>query len=142
MRPPRIVLDTNVLVARLRSRRGASFRLLELVGTDQFEIALSVPLVLEYEDVLNRHLDSIGLATSDIRAVIDYLCSIGHRQNIFYLWRPFLADPKDDLVFELAVAADGEGVVTFNVRDFAGVDHFGKWILTPRDFLLRIGAIA
>lgn len=71
---PRVVLDTNVLVAGLRSRRGASFRLLSEVGRGKFEIALSVPLVLEYEDALLRHAAVTGLSTADVDAVLDYLC--------------------------------------------------------------------
>lgn len=141
MKRPRVVLDTNVLVAALRSRRGASFLLLEKVGTDAFEIALSVPLVLEYEDVLVRHRPETGLGPRDIATVIDYLCSVAHRQDIFYLWRPFLRDPKDDMVLELAVAAECEGIVTFNARDLAEARQFGKWVLTPRDFLQRIGVL-
>ncbi len=51
---PQVVIDTNVVVAGLRSKLGAAFKLLALVGTGQFEIHLSVPLVFEYEDVLLR----------------------------------------------------------------------------------------
>ena len=69
------------------------------------------------------------------------MSAIGHRKRIYYLWRPFLRDPKDDHVLELGVAANCEGIVTFNVRDFAGVDQFGLWIMTPREFLARIGEI-
>lgn len=139
MGPPKIVLDTNVLVAGLRSRRGASFRLLQLSGTGRFEIAISVALVLEYEDVLMRHAGTVGLEESEIADVLDYLCAVGHRGRIYYLWRPFLRDPKDDHLLELAVAANSEGIVTFNTRDFAGVDRFGLWAMTPREFLDRIG---
>jgi putative PIN family toxin of toxin-antitoxin system len=139
MELPKIVLDTNVLVAGLRSRHGASFRLLQLLGTGRFEVAISVPLVLEYEDVLMRHVRMVGFDETEIAAVIDYLCAVGQRQRIYYLWRPFLRDPKDDLVLELAVAAICEGIVTFNAKDFAGVDRFGLWVMTPRQFLVRIG---
>jgi predicted nucleic acid-binding protein len=127
------------LVAGLRSRRGASFRVLELLGTDRFEIAISVALVLEYEDVLMRDATTLGLDKTDVAAVLDYLCAIGHREQIYYLWRPFLRDPKDDHLLELGVAANCEGIVTFNVRDFAGVEQFGLWIMAPREFLTRIG---
>jgi putative PIN family toxin of toxin-antitoxin system len=136
---PKIVLDTNVLVAGLRSRRGASFRLLSLLGSGRFEIAISVALVLEYEDVLMRDVAALGLEETDIADVLDYVCAVGHRERIYYLWRPFLRDPKDDHLLELGVAANCEGIVTFNVRDFAGVDQFGLWIMTPREFLARIG---
>jgi predicted nucleic acid-binding protein len=138
---PCIVLDTNILVAAIRSRRGASFRLLEQVGQGRFEVVLSVALVFEYEEVLDRHRVAAGLEKSDIRDLLDYLCVVGRHQEIFYLWRPFLPDPDDDHILELAVAAGCDGIVTFNVRDFAGADRFGLWIETPRVFLRRIGAL-
>jgi predicted nucleic acid-binding protein len=128
---PRIVVDTSVLVAGLRSRRGAAFRLLREVGKSRFEIALSVPLVLEYEDVLLRLADDIGLSPGDIDALLDYFCRVAHLQRIFFLWRPLLHDAKDDLVLEVAVAAECEAVVTYNVRQFAGAERFGIQILEP-----------
>ena len=140
MKQPLIVLDTNVIVAALRSRRGASFRLLERVGTNQFDIILCVPLFLEYEDVLNRHHEAIGLSRDDIRGVLDYLCRVARHQSIFYLWRPFLPDPKDDMVLEAAVAGEAKKIVTFNRKDFVGVEQFGVDVLAPREFIERIGA--
>ncbi len=139
MSEPRIVLDTNVLVAGLRSRRGASFRLLSEVGRGGFEIALSVPLVLEYEDVLLRQRKATGLSTADIDAIVNYLCSVGILQRVFYLWRPQLPDPGDDFVLELAVAASCGTVVTHNIRDFQGAARFGIKVMTPFAFLRQIG---
>jgi predicted nucleic acid-binding protein len=138
---PRIVVDTSVLVAGLRSRRGAAFRLLREVGKSRFEIALSVPLVLEYEDVLLRLADDIGLSPGDIVALLDYFCRVAHLQRIFFLWRPLLPDAKDDLVLEVAVAAECEAVVTYNVRQFAGAERFGIQILEPGPFLRKIGVL-
>jgi putative PIN family toxin of toxin-antitoxin system len=140
MKSPRIVLDTNVVVAALRSRRGASFRLLELVGTECFDIVVSVPLILEYEDVLKRLDHELGLSIEDIRNVLDYLCQIARRQSIFYLWRPFLPDPKDDMVLEVAVAGEADAIVTFNRKDFIGIERFGLELLTPPEFVKMIGA--
>jgi len=138
---PRVVVDTNVLVAGLRSRRGASFRLLSEVGKGRFEMALSVPLVLEYEDALLRlrHSDVTRLNQGDVDALLDYFCSVAHLQQIFYLWRPILPDPKDDLLLELAVAARCQSIVTFNRRDFAGVDKFGVSVVEPGPFLSGLG---
>lgn len=141
MKRPSIVLDTNVLVAALRSRRGASFRLLELVGRDRFTLNVSVPLVLEYEDVLLRMTAELGLAGRDVRDLLDYLCSVANNQAIFFLWRPRLRDPKDDMVLELAAAAGCKTIITFNLRDFVGVAEFGVRAITPRDFLQEIGEI-
>jgi len=131
----RVVLDTNILVAATRSRRGASFHLLSLLGRGDFEIALSVLLVLEYEDVLVRHLGSSELTGDDIGVLSDYLCKVGKRQEVFFLWRPKLRDRGDDMVLEVAVAAACEGIVTFNRRDFAGAEEFGLNLYAPGQFV-------
>ena len=137
-----VVLDTNILVAGLRSRRGASFRLLSLVGADSsFEINLSVPLVLEYEDVLKRPGAVSRLTGDDIDGVLDYICSVAHHREIYFLWRPVLRDPKDDMVLEVAVEACCEFIVTPNLRDFRGVERFGIRAVTPSEFLREIGEI-
>ena len=139
---PRVVVDTNVLVAGLRSNRGASYRLLTEVGRGRFEIALSVPLVLEYEDALLRHQAQTGLTRRDVDAVLDYFCSVGHLQTIFFLWRPLLPDPKDDMVVELAVAAGCRTIVTYNVRDFRSAQGLGVAPQVPAEFLKSIGVLS
>lgn len=131
----RVVLDSSVLVAALRARRGASFAVLQALRAGQFEIAVSVPLVLEYEAVLIRHATELGLLHAEAIGVVDYLCAIGHPQEIHFLWRPTLSDPGDEFVLELAVAAGAVSVVTHNVRDFRGALPFNIRVLTPGDFL-------
>jgi putative PIN family toxin of toxin-antitoxin system len=137
---PRVVVDTNVVVAGLRSRRGVAFRLLSEIGKGRFDIALSVPLVLEYEDVLLRP-QAGKLGQADVDAILDYFCRVAHLQQIFFLWRPFLTDPKDDMLLELAVAARCQSIVTYNVRDFAGTEMFGISVLEPGPFLSGIGVL-
>lgn len=139
MKPPQIVIDTNVLVAGLRSNRGASFRLLELVGTKHFGINLSVPLMFEYEAVLNRESLQLSVSHSAIEAVLDFHSTVARHHTIFFLWRPFLRDPKDDLVLELAVKAECDFIITYNKRDFQGVDQFGLRAVEPKEFLTLIG---
>ena len=134
----KIVIDTNVLVSALRSRRGASFKLVSVLPSDEFSIAISVPLVLEYEDALKR-LESSAITSQDIGNFVDFLCKIGHHQEIFFLWRPFLPDPSDDHVLEVAVAAGCDAIVTYNKRDFKGIERFGLRVLDPREFLSEIG---
>jgi len=138
MKTPDIVLDTNVIVATLRSRKGASNRLLSLVGTHKFEIHDSVPLILEYEDVLQRQRAELGLSQEDVADFIDSLCSMAHHHKIYFLWRPVLSDANDDLVLELAVTARCQYIVTHNIRDFKGSDQFGIKSITPREFLRTI----
>ena len=121
---------------------GASYRLLSAIGTRRLEMALSVPLVLEYEDALLRDLAATGLSRADVEAVLDYSCSVAHQQEIFFLWRPYLPDPKDDMLLELAVAASCQIIVTHNLRDFAGGGRFGIEALSPAVFLTRIGVLA
>lgn len=140
MTAPNIVIDSNVLVAGLRSNKGQAFRLLQLVGTGQFVTHLSVPLVLEYEDVLLRPELALPVSVAVIEAVINYHCAVSQHHQIFYLWRPFLRDPQDDMVLELAVKANCDYIVTYNKRDFAGVEkQFGIQITTPGEFLAQWG---
>jgi putative PIN family toxin of toxin-antitoxin system len=134
-----IVLDTNVLFAGLLSRLGASFRVLELIQDGRVRPALSVPLVLEYEMVLKREADMLGLTFRDVEAVLDFLCGVGRLQSIHFLWRPTLRDPRDELVLELAVAARCSHIVTHNVRDFAGAESYGVSALRPADYLHHLG---
>jgi len=133
-----VVIDTNVLVAAMRSRRGASARLVSLIGTDRFDIALSVPLFLEYEAALSRLL-GLSLETKDVEAVLDYVLSVGERRAVFYLWRPVLRDPQDEMVLELAVAAQCDSIITYNKADFRGAERFGVRVIDPREFLVELG---
>lgn len=139
MKLPQIVVDTNVLVAGLRSRRGASYRLLDLVGRGHFEVNVSVPLVMEYEDVLSRQHIQLPVSREAVDALIDYFCLVGIQHQIFFLWRPFLRDPKDDMVLELAVKAECEYIITHNVKDFRGAEKFNLQVLTPGEFLVERG---
>jgi predicted nucleic acid-binding protein len=109
--------------------------MLSRVGTGAYEIVVSVPLVLEYEDVLMRQLAEVPLTGDDVAALVDYICSVAVHQEIYFLWRPQLRDAGDDLVLELAVAAGCDAVVTHNVRDFVGASRFNVQVLTPAAFL-------
>ena len=132
----RVVLDTDVLVSALRSSLGASYALVSMLPPPQFEIALSVPLYLEYQDVLTRPEHMTGAASRDqILAFLRYLAGIAMPQEIFFLWRPWLSDPKDEMVLELAVAARCQYIVTYNLKDFRNIDSFGTVVITPPDFL-------
>ncbi|QQR80761.1 MAG: putative toxin-antitoxin system toxin component, PIN family [Deltaproteobacteria bacterium] len=134
-----VVFDTNVLVSTLRSRRGASFKLLSLIDQGLYQLHLSVPLLFEYESVLKRDCAHSKLLQSDIDDVLNYLCQVSKKKNIFYLWRPQLKDPKDDFILELAVESRCKFIVTFNKKDFVGSEPFGITPILPKDFLKILG---
>ena len=129
------VIDTNVLHAGLYSSRGASYQILRMVENGRLTPILSATLVFEYEDVLRRKRKMLRLSDAAIDAILDGLCSRGECRSIHFLWRPQLADPKDDHVLELSVAADGADIVTHNIHDFARATSFGMRIITPAQLL-------
>ncbi len=134
----RVVIDTNVLVAALRSRRGSSFRLIQLLGDRRWRPCVSVPLALEYEDVLKREFMRSAITADDVDRLLDYLFSVASLVEVHFSLRPALRDPDDDRILELAARA-GAMIVTFNVRDFVGAEAFGVRVLRPGEFLRLIG---
>jgi putative PIN family toxin of toxin-antitoxin system len=130
-----IVLDTNVLVAALRSRRGAAYQLVSRLPAEHFVMNLSVPLVLEYEEALHQHREVLGLTTTDIADFLDFVCAKANLHEIFFLWRPMLTDPDDEMLLELAVKARCQHIVTYNTRNFRGAEKFGITVVTPKAFL-------
>ena len=136
-----VVLDTNVLVSAIRSRNGASFKLLSLVGTDSFKLVVSVPLVFEYEYAMLKTADLCELDSFVVHDILDFVCASAKHQDIFFLWRPTLRDSSDDMVLEVAVASGADGIVTFNKRDFAKADRFDLKIYSPGEFLKSEGLL-
>lgn len=130
-----VIIDTNVLIAGLRSQSGASHEVLRRIGTGRFDIAISVPLVLEYELVAKRMHRELGLGIRDIDDIIDYICSVGIAFEIHYLWRPLLRDPKDDMILEIAANSQANAIITHNTRDFDKASELGITVMTPKDFL-------
>ena len=99
---------------------------------------MSVALLFEYEDVLKRYSRKLGIKHADIDALLDVFCVLCTFHKIHYLWRPFLPDPKDDHVLELAVASGVKTITTFNRADFKGVEKFGVKIISPQKVLEEI----
>lgn len=137
----RIIIDTNVLVAALRSRRGASHKLLMLLGSEKFAISVSVSLVLEYEDAAKRLIGSTEWSERGIDDILDYICAVADHQPVYYLWRPFLKDAGDDMVLEAAVAAGCDFIVTYNKADFQLAERFGLRVVTAKEFLEEMGEL-
>jgi len=137
----RIVLDTKVLVAALRSDAGASRRLLERALDQRYVLLLSVPLMIEYESVLVRpeHLDVSNLSTREVGVILDALAAVGEAVRLSFLWRPMLNDPADDMVLETAVNGRAELLVTFNRRHFArAAEFFEVTIASPGEALRHL----
>lgn len=144
MKVYQIILDTNVLVAALRSANGASYRLLKLLHNkdERFRINVSTSIVLEYEAVLKREIHRQGKDISIIDKFIDDLISVADRHPIFYLLRPYLKDADDDFILELAFSSAADYIVTYNTNNFTRAKSFGVDIIKPKDFLQKIGDIA
>lgn len=132
-----LVIDTNVLIAAARSNAGASFELLRLfaAGDTRWQWNISTALLLEYEAVLNREQHRQGRSLAVMNRFLDDLAARANRHAIFYLIRPFLTDPNDDLILELAVASASDYIVTHNRDDFRDAGRFGLGVLTPGEFL-------
>ena len=139
MKRYKIVVDTNVIVSALKSRNGYSFKLLKMIDNRNFALAISVPIIFEYEYAISNNISEITLAQSDIDSILDYICFIGEKREIFYLWRPFLSDPKDDMFLETAVESNSDYIITFNKKDFQGIEKFNIKTVTPKEFLTMIG---
>lgn len=132
----RIIFDTNVLAAALRSKSGASFALLSMLPSPKFELALSLPLYMEYLDVLMRpEVKPAEISNAEILDFIDEILLNAQTKNIYFLWRPWLKDEKDDMILELAIASQADYIVTFNLKDFRNIELFGIEAIAPKDFL-------
>jgi putative PIN family toxin of toxin-antitoxin system len=135
--PVQIVIDTNVLVAAARSNTGASFELLRLfaAGDARWQWNISTALLLEYEAVLKREQHRQGLSLTVVDRFLDDVVARANRHAIFYLIRPFLADPNDELILELGIASGSRYIVTYNRDDFRDAGRFGLAVVTPAEFL-------
>lgn len=132
----RLVLDTDVMVAALRSNRGTSRQLLMAAVEGVFLVLAPVPLMIEYEAVLTRpeHLEAIALTSREVNQVLDALAHVSIPVVLRFLWRPRLKDPADEMVLETAVNGGADWLVTFNVRHLAeGARDFGIRVMKPAE---------
>jgi len=135
------VLDTDVVVAAMRSPRGASAELLRRIDKGRATMLLSVALALEYEAkcMLAEHRLAAGLNIDDAGAYIDGLIAIAERVQSHFRWRPQLRDPVDEMVLEAAVNGRASAIVTFNERDLHPArQSFGIAVVRPGETLRRI----
>jgi putative PIN family toxin of toxin-antitoxin system len=134
----RVALDTNVLVAALRSDRGASRQLLLGALERSYQLVASVPLMIEDEAVLSRaeHVLASGLSAEEVQTLLDAVAMVVDPVRLAYLWRPLLRDTEDDMVLETAINGRAEILVTLNLRHFeAAKGMFDVVILSPADAL-------
>ncbi len=136
-----IVVDTNVFVAALRSKRGAANFLVNGLDDERWQLNLSNALVLEYEDVLGREEMRTFISSAEINKTINAVCSISRFHKIFYLWRFLSRDPDDNFILELAIKANADFIITFNKKDLSRAIEFGVTLVTPREFLESVGDI-
>ena len=138
---PRVVVDTSVVVAGLRSQLGASNRILTFVAERQLVPLVTTALFLEYEDVLNRPEQRLatGMAKEDVSGFLAALASAAEPVDVHFMWRPQLTDPADELVLEAAVNGRASAIVTHNVRDFLpAARDFEIEVVTPGVMVQRM----
>ncbi len=134
-------MDTDTIVAAMRSPTGASAALLRAARVGHVTLPATAPLCLEYEDVCSRpeHMAAAGFGPADLAVFLDALVDLVEPVNAWFLWRPQLRDPGDELVLEAAVNGRAAAIATFNRRDFRSVaDRFGIDILLPAEAIRRL----
>lgn len=132
------VLDTNILYAALRSRRGASRRVIDLVLDGAVVAHVSVPLVLEYEEVLLHEADALNVTPREIRIVIAAFVEQAKGHTVHFRWPEYVRDPDDTHVLNTAVAASCPHLVTFNKSNFHRASARNVKLLAPREFLAQV----
>lgn len=136
-----MILDTDVIIAALRSTKGASAEIVRRVLRGEICIELTVAMALEYEAVATReeHLIAGELTSIEALNLIDNLVVLAKPVEIHFRWRPQLRDVDDEMVLEAAINADDRTIVTFNARDFAGAaERFDVKILSPGEILEKL----
>ncbi|MCC5631073.1 PIN domain-containing protein [Nostoc sphaeroides CHAB 2801] len=112
-----------------------------ILNNRRWQLNVSTTLVFEYEEILKREKEQLGLIDEDIDNVIETLCRIANRCSIFYLWRPVARDPDDDFLIDLAVKCQADFIITYNQKDLQAAQKFGVRVVSPKEFLQIVGEI-
>lgn len=139
----RVVLDTDIVVAALRSPRGGSAEVLRLARAGRLQLVASMALLLEYESVATRpdQLRAIGASRRQVLSALDDIAALADEAQRHFRWRPQLRDAADEMVLEAAINGRARFLMTFNRRDFgAAPARFGVLLCTPADFLRSLQA--
>ena len=137
----RVVFDTSVIVAGMRSRLGASNRLLTAVAQGRVRPLVTTAVFLEYEAVLLRaeHRLATGMSEADVAGFLAALAASAEPVEISFRWRPQLRDPVDELMLEAAVNGRAVALVTHDLADFSPVaSRFAVRLLTPSQALKEL----
>jgi putative PIN family toxin of toxin-antitoxin system len=137
----RVVADTDVIVAAMRSPGGATAAILRAARQSKITLLVSVPLAVEYEATCSEaeHRLAAGLSEREVEIFLDAVMAMAEPVKTHFLWRPQLRDPGDEMVLETAVNGRADGLVTFDVRDFGTVPaRFGIELMIPREVLGRM----
>ena len=133
-----ITVDTNILIAALLSKNGASHQILRLIINEKIKLALSTNVLLEYDDVTKRDevLNKSKFTKEQIEDLLDLLALLAHKHEIYFRLRPNLTDENDNLFIECAFASGSKYLITSNVRDFENgeLKGFGFKVVTPKQF--------
>src|SRR5713226_5475739 len=137
----KVVLDTDVIVAAMRSPGGASAEILRKARQDRVTLLVSVPLAMEYEAICSEaeHRLAAGLSERKVGIFLDAVVAMAEPVKTHFLWRPQLRDAGDEMVLEAAVNGRADLLVTFNVRDFGTAPaRFGIELLLPREAIRKV----
>lgn len=134
-------MDTDVVVAAMRSPAGASAAILRSIRRGEATLLLSVPLAMEYEAVCQQgeHRLAAGLSQGQADIFVTAVIAMAEPVETHFLWRPQLRDPGDEMVLEAAINGRANALITFNMRDYGEApSHFGVELLLPRIAIGRI----
>jgi putative PIN family toxin of toxin-antitoxin system len=135
----KVVIDTNVMISALRSPHGASAAILRHVVKGRLRPVLSVPLLLEYEEVMKRPGMLSRFSHREIDGILFRILQSSLLREIFFTWRPLLRDPDDEMLVDVAVSGGASWIVTQNIRDLAPASIHGIQVVTPQQFIQRFG---